>query len=210
MIKVTIVEDNPQAAALLTEIIEKSSMQVIARYASAEAVLEDRSLVPPDIFLVDIGLPGMSGIMLTRKLKTTYPHCEIVMQTVFEEAAQIIDAIKAGASGYLLKGAPREEIAAALLEVKKGGSYLSGPVARKVLNEFKSLSLRTIRSDDGKQELTIREKEVLERLVAGDSYKTIADRLGISIHTVNNHLRHIYEKLQVSSRAEVVSKFIRL
>ncbi len=207
MITIAIVEDDVRAAALFKELIENEELQVSAIYYSAEEAL---SAVPytllPDIFLIDIGLPKMSGIDLTRCLKSRFPDVEIIIQTVFNDECKIFEAIKAGASGYLLKTSTRDEIIRAIREVKNGGSSLSGSVARKILCEVKKGE--TEKTASLSEPLTEREQEVLKKLVAGLSYKAIADHFQISIHTVNSHIRHIYRKMQVTSRSEITAKML--
>lgn len=208
MIYVAIIEDNPTAAVLLKEYIESPDIRVTAVYPSGEEAL---ALIPgiplPDILLVDIGLPGISGIEVTRRLKEQFPDLEILIQTVFEDTASIVAAIKAGASGYILKASSRDEIIRAVMEVRKGESFLSGKIARKILQEFKNRETgaagETAHTDYA---LTAREEEILRELIRGTSYKQIADHLDISIHTVNNHIRKIYEKMRVNSRGEAVAK----
>ena len=207
MITVAIVEDNLRAGALLKEFIESDEIHVVANYNSAEQALEQIPGLPlPDIALVDIGLPGMSGIELTEKLKSRFPRLEIIIQTIFEDETVIVDAIKAGASGYILKASTREEILWALREVTNGGSYLSGIVARKILDELKTD--KKAPSSNIVSSLTSREQEILEKLIAGSSYKAIASSLNLSVHTVNSHIRSIYEKLQVTTRGEAAAKMM--
>ncbi len=201
--KIVIVEDDPTAADLLKEYLEGGETLVTAVYSSGEEALDTINASSlPDIVLMDIGLPGISGIETTRMLKEKHPSLEIVVQTIFEDSPTIVLAIKAGASGYLLKGSPREELLAALAEVLRGGSFLTGRVARLVLEEFRPHDFPAGK-DFG---LTAREEEILNELVKGAAYKKIADRLCLSVHTVNNHLRKIYEKMHVHSRGEAVAK----
>ncbi|MDH4099865.1 MAG: response regulator transcription factor [Nitrospirota bacterium] len=216
MLHIAIVEDNTTASRLLKDYLESEELKVTAIYNSGEEALATIPTLPlPDVILMDIGLPNISGIEVTRRLKESYPQLEIVMQTVFEDCGNIMEAIKAGASGYLLKASSREEIISALLEVKKGGSFLTGKVARKVLREFQDQGAGEISAGAdskaapaGRFGLSDREEEILKGLINGDSYKKIADDLCISVHTVNNHIRKIYEKMQVNSRGEAVAKAI--
>ncbi len=209
MIFVTIVEDNPIAANLLKEYIENPEIRVGTVYASGEEALEAIPANPlPDLVLVDIGLPGISGIEVTRKLKEMYPDLEIMIQTVFEDTSTIVSAIKAGASGYILKASTRDDITRAIMEVKKGGSFLSGKIARKIFQEFQSSDTTDAAASIETFLLTAREEEILRELIRGATYKEIASRLDISIHTVNNHIRKIYEKLRVNSRGEAVARAI--
>jgi len=208
MMTIAIVEDNPLAASILREYVEADGITVTNLYASGEELLSMIGTLPlPDIVLMDIGLPGMSGIEATRKLKEQYPGLMIVIQSVFEDKESILDAIKAGASGYLLKASSRAEIRTALEEIRSGGCPLSGKIARVILEEY--------RRNDGPSSdprarfgLTEREAEILRLLIEGESCKCIAFDLGISVHTVYNHLRSIYEKMSVNSRSEAVARAI--
>ncbi len=205
--KIVIVEDDPTAAGLLLEYLEDGENRVEAVYTSGEDAVDGiaKAAALPDVVLMDIKLPGMSGIETTRLLKAGHPALEIVIQTIFEDSRTIVDAIKAGASGYILKGSSRDELLAALDETVRGGSFLSGRVARQVLKEFRAPGIPE-QEDFG---LSGREEEILSELIRGASYKEIADRLSLSVHTVNNHIRKIYEKMQVHSRGEAAAKFTR-
>ncbi len=212
MIHVAIVEDDPKAADLLAEYIEDGDIEVDVLYGSGEEALEKIPAASDlQVVLMDVGLPGISGIETTRLLKERRPDLEIVIQTVFEDTDVILDAIKAGASGYILKASPREDFRKSLRDVTNGGSFLSGKVARKVLREF-SMGLDgkpDAGPSGGQYRLTPREEEIMKLLTDGDSYKRIAAKLGVSVFTVNNHIRKIYEKLRVNSRGEAVAKIIR-
>jgi DNA-binding NarL/FixJ family response regulator len=204
---IVIVEDDPTAAGLLMEYLGEGENCVTAVYSSGEdavnGLLNDEVL--PDVVLMDVKLPGISGIETTRMLKAGRPGLEIVVQTIFEDSKTIIEAIKAGASGYILKGCSKNELLAALDETIKGGSFLTGRVARLVLKEFREPGIPA-GNDFG---LSVREEEILNELVRGAAYKEIADRLRLSVHTVNNHIRRIYEKMRVHSRGEAAAKFTR-
>ncbi|NKB97131.1 MAG: response regulator [Pseudomonadales bacterium] len=201
MIHVAVVEDDPLAAELLTDYISNEDMKVVRHYQSAEQALEEIPRLPlPDVLLMDIGLPGVDGIEATQRLKQQFEDLEVLMLTTFEDTETIIRAIKAGASGYMLKASRSSEICDAIREIKRGGSTLSGSVARKLVNEFQHESV-----SHELEALTDRENDILGNLIEGGSYKAIADQLDISVHTVNNHIRHIYKKLHVNSRAEAVA-----
>ena len=149
----------------------------------------------PDVVLMDINLGGMSGIECVRQLKPRMPATQMVMLTVFEDTEKIFSALAAGASGYLLKRLAPAKLLDAIREVHEGGSPMSAPIARKVVQ-----SLQKVVPRGAKQaELSPREREVLNGLAEGQAYKQIADRLGVSIHTVRNYIRRIYEKLHVRS-----------
>ncbi len=206
---IAIVEDDPLAAGILKEYLEGGDMHVIAVYGSGEEALERIALLPlPDIVLMDIGLPGMSGIEAMSALKDRYPDIHVVVQTIFEDADTIMKAIRAGASGYILKASTREEILDALREVRSGGSPLSGKIAKKILDECRREEPLGSSGRRRKFDLTPRESSILESLIGGESCKCIAADLCISIHTVNNHLRNIYEKMRVNSRSEAVARAI--
>lgn len=209
MLFVAIVEDDKRAGKLLKDYIENEEVKVTAIYSSGKEALKAIPTLPlPDIILMDIGLPDISGIEVTRRLKEEYPKLEIVIQTVFEDTKTIMDAIKAGASGYILKASPKEEIIDALQEIKRGGSFLTGRVARKVLREFQRDKDEEIKDPSREFGLTEREGDILKELVNGASYKEIAYKMNISVHTVNNYIRKIYEKLRVHSRGEAVARII--
>lgn len=209
MLFVAIVEDNKRAGKLLKEYIESDEVNVTAIYSSGEEALKTIPTLPlPDVILMDIGLPDISGIEVTRRLKERYPKLEIVIQTVFEDTKTIIDAIKSGASGYILKASPKEEIIDALQEIKRGGSFLTGRVARKILREFQQTEVKEKENPSQQFGLTEKEGEILKELVNGTSYKKIAYNMSVSVHTVNNHIRKIYEKLRVHSRGEAVARII--
>lgn len=200
--RVVIIEHDPAAVQLLRGYLQDEEFEITGIFFSGEEALEGISGSGglPDIVLMDIELPGISGIDATRCIKEQHPDLEIVVQTEIDDGRTILEAIKAGASGCLLKGFSREDLRASLREVRTGGSFLSGRVARMVLKEFQESRCRRFG-------LTDREEEILQELAKGDSYKKIADRLGLSVHTVNNHIRRIYEKMQVHSRGEAVAKF---
>ena len=180
-----------------------SDIQCVAVYTSAEEALREIPGNEPEVALVDMNLPGASGIECVARLKAIAPSVLCLVLTIFEDAPMIFEALKAGACGYLLKRTPPAKIADAIIQVRAGGSPMSLPVARQVVSFFharppsKELSA-----------LTEREHEVLDRLAAGERYQEIADGLGISIHTIRAHLRKVYEKLHVHSRTEAVLKFL--
>jgi DNA-binding NarL/FixJ family response regulator len=206
MLRIAIVEDDPVAASLLEDYVPCEDIAVDAVYGSGESALEHmRSLSLPDVLLLDVNLPGISGIETAAKVKEAWPSVEIVMQTVFEDSDTILAAIRAGASGYLLKASSSEEFRRAIREAKAGGSPLSGRIAKRVLECFRSRQAPPPAATRAHFDLTAREEEILDKLIAGASYKEIASALGISIHMVNSHLRKVYEKLRVNSRSEAVA-----
>jgi DNA-binding NarL/FixJ family response regulator len=204
--KVSIVEDSEELRSAFGRLVEEADgLRLVRGYASAEDALAGLVLDNPDVVLMDIQLPGMTGVECVRRLKILAPNIQVVMLTVFEHTDWIFDSLKAGASGYILKRAPRGEIVDAIRQVHDGGAPMSCSVARKVVQFFNQ---RTIRESDMKQ-LSEREHTVLTKLSEGLSYDEIATALSISINTVRKHIRGIYEKLQVNSRTEAVAKYLR-
>ncbi|UBM60905.1 response regulator transcription factor [Marinilongibacter aquaticus] len=161
----------------------------------------------PDVILMDIEMPGISGIQATIDIKKALPEAKILIQTVFEDDDKVFQALCNGANGYILKSPDPEQYVRAIQEVHEGGSHLTPSIAAKVLNVFKN---QLVQSQKSYIELTPREKDVLGCLVEGMSYKMIADSCGISYTTVNSHMKHIYEKLHVNSAPEAVAKAIKL
>ncbi len=203
-IAVSIVEDDASAREILSEWIGRAEgFACVGAHATAERALEKLAAEKPGVVLMDINLPGMSGIECVRRLKPLLPTTQFVMLTVYEDADHIFNALAAGASGYLLKQTPRDELLAALTDVHAGGSPMTSNIARKVVQSFQRTGLRI----DESENLSPREREVLELLARGYLYKEISDTLGISVPTVNTYIRRIYEKLHVRSRAQAVAKY---
>jgi DNA-binding NarL/FixJ family response regulator len=205
-IKVSIVEDDDWIRENLASQIDLApGFRCISRYRTGEEAMLRLPGDTPDVVLMDINLPGLSGIECVRRLKALLPSLNILMLTVYEESDQIFDSLRAGASGYLLKRSAETELLDAIAQVHQGGSPMSSLVARKVVQFFNHI-------DDAApelQRLSPREKEILELLSRGAAYKEIGSRLSLSIHTVRMHIRGIYGKLQVHSRGEAVAKYLR-
>jgi DNA-binding NarL/FixJ family response regulator len=159
---------------------------------------------PVDIVLADIGLPGMSGINGIKILRKEFPDINIIMLTVYNDSTRIFNSLCAGASGYLLKNTPLDEIKKSIEILDAGGSPMSPEIARKVIEYFNPK-----KSEGYKSDLTQKENEIVNALVEGLSYKLVADKMGISIDTVRFHIRNIYRKLHVNSKAEVISKSLK-
>jgi len=221
-VNVVIIEDNPHYRHGLETLLQNSPGFCLSKsFGSAVAALDelarlDRVGIMPDwqIALVDIELPQMNGVTATRHLKKALPNLTVVMLTVFEEPATILEAIVAGADGYLLKKTTAPEMLSQLRSISEGGSPLTPDIARTVLsllrdNTPKGIAGKFFKSSPTKLDLTGREHEVLQCLVKGLSYKQVAAKLDISIHTVRTHIRGIYSKLQVHSEAEAVARAIR-
>ena len=205
-IKISIVEDDDWIRENLASQIDLApGYRCIKRYRTGEEAILGLPNDTPDVVLMDINLPGLSGIECVRRLKALLPSLNILMLTVYEESDQIFDSLRAGASGYLLKRSAEAELLDAIAQVHQGGSPMSSLVARKVVQFFNHI-------DDAApelQRLSPREKEILELLSRGAAYKEIGSRLSLSIHTVRMHIRGIYGKLQVHSRGEAVAKYLR-
>lgn len=207
MIRVALVEDDDKIRNNLIDLLEGSDgFRCVGAYPNAEDALEDIPGKAPDIVLMDINLPGIDGIECTQRLKMKMPELLIVMLTVYEDVNKIFNSLQAGAVGYLLKLTPHQELLSSLKDVLQGGSPMSAQIARKVVQSFHR---EPKQNKSGEPSLTPREEEILELLSKGYLYKEIASELVISPDTVHNHLRKIYEKLQVHSRTEAVVKYLK-
>jgi DNA-binding NarL/FixJ family response regulator len=205
-IKVSIVDDQADLRENIAGYVDAAKgFTCVSTYGTAAEALLQLPRDKPDVVLMDINLGGMSGIDCVRQLKTDLPATQVVMFTVFEDTAKIVSALAAGATGYLLKRLPPAKLLEAILEVHEGGSPMSAPIARKLVQSLQSTPGRR----DENTELSPREREVLNGLAVGQAYKQIAEQLGVSIHTVRNYIRRIYEKFHVNSRTEAVAKFLR-
>ena len=201
-----LIEDNATFRASLARGLERTGrFNCTGSFASAEAALIEIPVAEkPQAVLLDVGLPGMDGIAAMSRLREKLPGTALIVLTVFEDEDKIMRAICAGAQGYLLKTAPVSEIAAAIDDVLTGGSPMNSRIARRVLEIFSRLVPQ--QKDYG---LTAREKEILQQMVGGHIKKEIATRVGLSVHTVNTHMRNIYEKLQVNTVNGAVAKALK-
>lgn len=203
---VSIVEDDPVARESLCELVQQSpGVRCLSTFGSAEEALEQLPHQEPDVVLMDINLPRMSGIECVSLLKQRCPKVQVLMLTVYEKPDAVFQALRAGASGYLVKRSVSKNLAAAIQDVLNGGSPMSSHIARKVVQYFHQLGP----ASDDLVKLSTREREILEMLANGDLYKEIADKLAISITTVRTHIQHIYEKLHVRTRTEAVAKYLQ-
>lgn len=204
-ISVSIVEDEPRLRAELTELISRSpGLRFGAAYASGEEAVRRLPAAPVQVIVMDINLPGMSGVDCTRTLKALLPETQFLMLTMFDDADRIFGALRAGASGYLLKRSAVSDLVGAIVQVHEGGSPISPQIARKVFQFFQNPG----KAPDNPDELTERERELLTLLAKGRQYKEIADHLSISTDTVRSHIRRIYKKLHVHTRTEATVKFL--
>ena len=205
-LKIGIIEDQPKIREGLRSLIDGTDgYRCVGSFGSMEEALAKVNDDLPDVLLVDIGLPGMSGIEGTRRLKDQHPGLAVLMLTVYDDDRRIFDAMCAGACGYLLKKTPPARLLESLKEVMGGGAPMSPEVARRVVALF-----REIRPpEQADYQLTPHEIRILALLVEGYNYKTAGDELGVSINTIRFHMRSIYEKLQVHSKSEAVAKALR-
>ena len=202
-IRVIIVEDDKEMREGLELIIRSNpTLECIATYSSGEEALETIPPNIPDIVLMDIHLPGISGIECVKKLKPSLAFTQFMMCTVYEDNENVFDSLCAGATGYLLKNSPPSKITEAIIDLYHGGSPMSSVIARKVIQTFKP----TTGQNKDIEKLTNREREMLDLLAKGYRYKEIADQLSISFETVRTHIHNIYEKLHVQSRTEALNK----
>ena len=204
MTRIAIVEDNKTIRESLMEFVQADpECSCVCTCRTAEEALEAIPRHQPDIVLMDIQLPKLSGIECTAQLKRLLPSLHIIMVTVYEDTERIFRALRAGACGYLLKRCTPEELTSAVREVRQGGAPMSREIARKVIASFRE----PLKAAAEVEELSPREHEILELLAQGFPNKEIAHRLGVSDGTVRWHLRHVYDKLHVRSRTEAALKF---
>jgi DNA-binding NarL/FixJ family response regulator len=204
MTKVAIVEDSKATREGLEAVINLSpDYRCVCACASAEEALNELPKHQPEIVLMDIHLPGMSGVKCVAQLKNLMPRVRVIMITVYRNPDLIFGALRAGACGYLLKRSDPAEVLDAIREAKEGGAPMTGEIARQVIAYFQSQTV----VEDEVEKLTAREREVLEFLAKGHSNKEIAASLSVSVAAIRWHLTHIYQKLHVQSRTQAVSKF---
>lgn len=200
-IHVAIVEDDPEIRQLMQIIVDGSpGFACFRTYEDGETALADLPAYKPHIILMDIHLPGINGIECTRKLSKLIPDTQILMLTIQDDDDSIFDSLCAGASGYLLKGTPPAQLIEGLEEAHRGGAPMSPKIARKVVRSFRSSQ---------KTPLSERETEVLKLLCKGENYRSIAESLFVSTNTIKAHIKNIYKKLQVNTRAAAVNKALK-
>ena len=203
--RVSIVDDDDPTRKLLIEVIRQvPHLEYVSDYGSTSVALGQLPQDRPDVVLMDINLPAPNGVECVQLLKPLMPGTQFLMLTVYESANHVFAALKAGATGYLLKGTRREELVSAIEQIAVGGSPMTSAIARKVVQSFAQVSPPRAELDD----LTSRERSVLEFLTQGYAYKEIAASLGISVPTVATYIRRIYEKLHVRSRSQAVAKYL--
>ena len=204
-IKVAIFDDNESVRDSFTMLLEETSnLELVGTWAHCQDVLENVEAVRPDVVIMDIDMPGINGIDAVKLIKSKFPSVQVLMLTVFDNAEKVFAAIKAGATGYILKNVEPNQLIQAITEVYTGGAPMTPGIARKVLQHFQS----NVPQENTDYHLTAREKDVLGLLVEGLSYKMIAAELGITYDTVRARMKKIYEKLHVASMTEAVAKAI--
>jgi len=202
MIKVGIVEDNRELRASLQRLVSGTrGCSLVGAFGTAEEALEALPARAPDVVLMDIHLPCRSGIECTRQLRDLAPATQVLILTVYEDNDTVVEALKAGASGYLLKRASQAEILAAINEVHEGGAPMSSQIARKVVATFRQPAPNAVA-----ERLSERELEVLGLMSKGYAEKEIADKIHVSVNTIKTHRKHIYQKLHLRSRTDVMLK----
>lgn len=201
--RVAIVEDDKGLREQLSQIVNTApGIQCVAAYGSAEETLKNIKKAQPDVVLMDIRLPGMSGIDCIPKVKEMLPDVQILVVTVYEDSERIFRALRSGASGYLVKSGPPEKLVEAIRDVTQGGSPISTHIARKVVQHFHMIGPAAKPAE----QTSPREQEVLDLLAAGYIYKEIGDKLCISAETVRSHVKHICQKMHVKGRIEAVAR----
>jgi DNA-binding NarL/FixJ family response regulator len=206
-IRVAIYEDNRNLREGLYQLIDGTDgFQCVGAFANCDRILKQIEETKPDVVLMDIELPGISGIEAVKILKEKYPAVKVLMETIFEDNNKIFDSICNGAEGYILKNTPPALILSSIKEIYDGGAPMTPSVASKVLKMFKNNSFSSLKETTN---LTERESEILKALVEGMSYKMISVTCFISVDTVSGHIKNIYKKLQVHSKSEAVVKAIK-
>jgi DNA-binding NarL/FixJ family response regulator len=204
-LRVIVFDDNKNVRESVGVLLSTTeNMQLVGAFESCKTMLQDIGITKPDVVLMDIDMPSMNGIEAVKQLRSVFPELPVLMLTGFEDDEKVFDSICAGANGYVLKNANMESLIQYIHEAYNGGAPMTPVIARKVLNQFARVQPSQSPGED--YNLSSREKDVLQLLVKGRSYKMIADDLHVSYETVHSHIRKIYQKLQVNSVGEAVSK----
>jgi DNA-binding NarL/FixJ family response regulator len=204
-IKVGIVEDDREVMENWVKVLNAHpKLKCVAACESGELALKHFPDCCPDVVLMDINLPGMSGIQSTALLRELLPNTHVLMVTIYSNNNSIFEALQAGASGYILKNNSSEDVIRSIVEVVEGGAPMTGQIARRVIEVFR----RPTNENLSKAQLTVREKEVLQLIAKGYSNKEIASQIQIEVSTVRTHIEHIYEKLHVHCRTQAAAKYL--
>lgn len=203
MIIVGLIEDTENYRAAIASLLNLSAeVQLAGSWGDAESAIKEAPVILPDVILTDIQLPGLNGIECIRRLKTDCPNIQFLVLTVFEEDEKIFEALKAGASGYLLKSASPEVIISAIKEIHNGGSPMSPGIARKIIRHFREPAM-----ENGQKIFTEREKQVLHLMSQGKLVKEIAADMDVTSHAIKKHVKNIYQKMHVQNKVEAVMKW---
>jgi len=206
MLNIAIIEDNAQYRTAISIIMQlNENFRLIHKLENCDEMIGRFEVEKPDVVLMDIDMPGMNGIQAVWEIKKYFPEIRVLMLTVFEDEEKIFGAIKAGANGYLLKKDSPQKILESIDAVHRGESPMNGMIAAKVLDYFQHQQIKNKELDQAN--LTDREKEILQLLIKGNSYKEIAGTIFISVETLNSHIKNIYRKLNVHSRSELSAKY---
>lgn len=205
MISIAVIEDVKNIRDIMIEYLNnRQEFLCKISVGSVEEFFKELEInISPDVILLDIGLPGISGLDAIKSIKEKLPDTEIIILTIHDDSEKIFQAISSGVSGYLLKNTPIEKIKEAIIDVYNGGSQMSSSIARKVINHFANIPKQS------ENNLTNKEREVIAGIVDGLSYKMIAANMGITVGTIKTHAKNIYRKLQVHSKSEIVAKSFR-
>ena len=205
-IRVTLVEDDPEVLAMLARLLgNDTEFEFLGGFPNATEALKGIPRAKPDIVIMDINLPGMDGVECVRRLKEIFPGPQVLMLTVYEDSEAVFSALRAGATGYLLKQTSFAELRGALQEIYRGGSPMSSHIARKVVQSFQGSGTTSREMET----LSQRERQVLELVSQGYLFKEVADKLDVGFATVHTYSRRIYEKLHVRSRAQAAAKYTK-
>ena len=208
-IRVAVVDDDPKwISSLRGRIDDEDGIECVSFFTDAAMAVEKLPEICPDVVLVDLQMPAMTGVELIQKLQPMLRQTQWIVLTSHSDHENVFNALKAGATGYVLKRSQLEEIIQSIYEVKSGGSPMSSSIARMVVQSFKSSDPKRASEPKEGKSMSPREEEILKLLASGYFYKEIADQLDISQHTVRTHLRRIYEKLQVRTRTEAVVRYL--
>lgn len=209
-LRIAIFDDNKNIRESIKMLLDTvPDFEVVGSYSHVLDCVDDVKECRPDVVLMDIEMPGMTGIEAVKQIKKEFPQIQVLMQTVFEDDDRVFDSICSGASGYILKNFLNTKLIEAITELQYGGSPMSPSIARKVLSKMQQIPQFVRPEEAPNYDLTPREKEVLSCIVEGLAYKMIADKLTISYETVRSHVKKIYEKLHVASLTEAVSKAMK-
>jgi DNA-binding NarL/FixJ family response regulator len=205
MIRILIYDDVEQLRESLELLLSSAEdFEVVGSFDNCETAVNDIAMLKPDVVLMDIDMPGMTGIEGVKKIRAAHSQVKILMLTVFDDNKNVFEALRSGANGYLLKKTPPDKLIEYVREAHSGGAPMSASIATQVLKMFKDLI-----PPSTDYNLSEREKNVLQLLVDGNSYKMVASEMQISIDTVRSHIRNIYEKLHVNSKSEAVAKALK-